>query len=116
MTERANPITLLAAQSGAKKAGKTATINDDHWHRNSSPCPGCLAIGHQWNNTEGLYPALEHHNDGLTPVKNFFRYKGLIKELVDDLKLQTLLLRNTCEQLLTGVVESDTELVSSIVL
>ncbi|KAL8886111.1 MAG: hypothetical protein Q9215_006135 [Flavoplaca cf. flavocitrina] len=54
--------------------------------------------------------ALEHHNDGLTPVKNFFRYKGLIKELVDDLKLQTLLLRNTCEQLLTGVVESDTEL------
>ncbi|KAL9632428.1 MAG: hypothetical protein Q9204_003802 [Flavoplaca sp. TL-2023a] len=54
--------------------------------------------------------ALEHYNDGLTPIKNFFRYKGLIQELVDDLKLQTLLLRNTCEQLLTGVVESDTEL------
>lgn len=43
-------------------------------------------------------------------------YKGLIKELADDLNLQKLLLSNTCEQLLTGVVESDDELVRKGVL
>ena len=59
---------------------------------------------------------MEHYNDGITPFKDFFRYKGLIKELADDLKLQTLLLRNTCEQLLTGVVETDAELVRKEVL
>ncbi|KAL8754301.1 MAG: hypothetical protein Q9199_004445 [Rusavskia elegans] len=55
-------------------------------------------------------PALEHYNDGLNPLRDFFRYKTLIKELVEDLNTQTFLLRNTCERLLTGVVESDIEL------
>ncbi|KAL8996045.1 MAG: hypothetical protein Q9169_004357 [Polycauliona sp. 2 TL-2023] len=54
--------------------------------------------------------ALEHYNEGLKPFKDFFRYKALIKELVNGLKLQEILLRNTCEQLLTGVVDSDVEL------
>ena len=50
--------------------------------------------------------ALEHYSDGAKPLRDFFRYKIVIRQLIIDLGTQQLLLRNTCEKLLDGVVES----------
>lgn len=54
--------------------------------------------------------ALEHYNEGLKPLKDFVRFKSLIKQLICDLNTQKLRLRYTCEKLLIDLALSDGEL------
>lgn len=57
-----------------------------------------------------IISALEHYNEGLKPLKDFIKYKNLIRELVVDLGTQRALFRNTLEKLLSGSVASDVRL------
>lgn len=57
-----------------------------------------------------IISALEHYNEGLKPLKDFIRYKQVIRELVVDLGTQRALFRNTLEKLLSGSVASDVTL------
>lgn len=57
-----------------------------------------------------IISALEHYNEGLKPLKDFVRYKNLVRELVVDLATQRALFRNTLEKLLSGSVASDVRL------
>ena len=54
--------------------------------------------------------ALEHYNEGAKPLKDFVRYKQMIRELVVDLSTQKALFRNTLEKLLSNSVTSDVRL------
>ncbi|KAL8689787.1 MAG: hypothetical protein Q9218_004618 [Villophora microphyllina] len=57
-----------------------------------------------------IVQALEHYNEGLKPLKDFVRYRAVIQELSCSLRTQKILLRNTCERLLTGLVDSESRL------
>ena len=57
-----------------------------------------------------MITALEHYNEGLKPLKDFVRYKAMIRQLVCDLGIQRALFRNTLERLLNGFISSDIEL------
>ena len=54
--------------------------------------------------------ALEHYNEGAKPLKNFVRYKAMIRDLVCDLGTQRILFRNTLERLLIGIIDSNVQL------
>ena len=56
-----------------------------------------------------IVSALEHYNDGTRPLKDFVKYRCLIRIMVIDLGTQSELLRNSIEKLLDGLV-SDTEI------
>lgn len=53
---------------------------------------------------------MEQYNEGLKPLKDFLKYKHVIRELVVDLGTQRALFRNTLEKLLSGSVASDVKL------
>ena len=57
-----------------------------------------------------IISALEHYNEGIKPLKDFVRYKQVIRELVVDLSTQKALFRNTLEKLLSSSVASDLKL------
>ncbi|KAL8931097.1 MAG: hypothetical protein Q9208_000200 [Pyrenodesmia sp. 3 TL-2023] len=57
-----------------------------------------------------IISALEHYNEGFKPLKDFVRFKLLIKQLICDLNTQKLRLRYTCEKLLIDLALSDGEL------
>ena len=75
-------------------------------------------IDYNANRTKGIIlailpliiSALEHYNEGLKPLKDFIRYKQVIREIVVELGTQQALFRNTLEKLLCGSVMSDVEL------
>ena len=57
-----------------------------------------------------IISALEHYNEGWRPLRDFVKYKQVIRQIVTDLSTQEVLFRNTLELLLSGSVASDTEL------
>ncbi|KAL9042554.1 MAG: hypothetical protein Q9214_003740 [Letrouitia sp. 1 TL-2023] len=51
-----------------------------------------------------IITALEHYNNGAKPLKDFLRYRTLIRSMIIDLGTQNILLRNNIEHLLDGLV------------
>ncbi|KAL8949421.1 MAG: hypothetical protein Q9222_004473 [Ikaeria aurantiellina] len=57
-----------------------------------------------------LIKGLQSYLEGVQPVKNFVKFKPLVRELISSLETQTARLRCTCEHLLSGIVKNDVKL------
>ncbi|KAF2182091.1 hypothetical protein K469DRAFT_691691 [Zopfia rhizophila CBS 207.26] len=51
--------------------------------------------------------AFEHYAEGVATAKRFWMYKTELRKLLEAIKTERVIYRNTCEQLLTGVVAVD---------
>ena len=54
-----------------------------------------------------LITGLEDYQKGLVPMKDWLRYRSVVKSLIRSLKMEQIRLRDTCEKLLSNIVPDE---------